>query len=220
MSERPRLSGLDFWSSYERACLEVIREALSLLPDGCVDRNEDDINRELFRAIQVSTHRQRQATGSVVGAVTYEGRSTPAPSDRDRSPRELKRPDFYWAWIDDLDPDPALSRREFVVECKRLAPPISGRDFPRLYVKEGIARFVDSGHGYGKEMRSGAMVGYLQRITVADAAAAVNAATAEAGIPPLMLQAQDDARADLTHELTRDFPVSPFRLSHVWGSVT
>ncbi|MGB0096997.1 MAG: hypothetical protein WBP81_31210 [Solirubrobacteraceae bacterium] len=41
---------------------------------------------------------------------------------------------------------------------------------------DGVLRFIMLEHAYGKDMRGGAMVGYLQRITVDDAYDAVNAA--------------------------------------------
>lgn len=220
MSNRPRLSELDLWSRNVEACLQVLADALVLLAIDPASRTielEDDLNRRLFECVTVATHARNQQPALRVSAVTYEGRNSPAASDPDRTAREFKRPDFFWAWINDLEPDPHRSRREFVVECKRLACPTSGRRFTDQYVTDGVLRFITPEHAYGKDMSAGAMVGYLQQLKMDDAHDAVNAAAAASRVPRLDLRSRvGDDSADFDHALPRPFAISPFRLEHLW----
>ena len=78
-------------------------------------------------------------------------------------PAHAPRIDMVIAW--DLLTDDAY----FSIECKRLAPD----DLARLYVVEGIDRFV-LGY-YGAKDQAGAMVGYLVRGTPSAALRRVNA---------------------------------------------
>jgi hypothetical protein len=212
-----RLSQLDLWEQRRRACLEVLASALASLPRGSSDEPEDDVNRRLFFCIDRATHARMQLPGCLVGAIAYEARNSPSVGDAERAAREMKRPDFVWAWIDDLAPDPAASRREFVVECKRLAPQSGRWRFTRNYITEGVARFIAREHGYGKDMRSGAMVGYLQKIGLAEALSQVNTTATALAIPVIQLRSADgEAGAVLDHEVTRSFAETPFRLDHVW----
>jgi hypothetical protein len=221
MSERPRLSTLDVWAAQERACLEVLADALALLvADPGDSDNEDDLNRRLFQFITAASHARNRAIAPPIGAITYEGRNSPAASDAERAARESKRPDFFWAWIDDLDPDPYRSRREYVLECKRLGPRSNSWVFTRNYITEGVLRYVRKAHGYGKGMRSGAMIGYLQKIAFDSALDEVNANAVAHDLPRLEPRSPPGADpAALDHEIDREFGISPFRLRHVWTRV-
>ncbi len=210
MSARPRLSALRLWPAREAECLELLAEALTQLArNPGTDPNEDSINRRLMRFLDAVTWR----AGGTMGPVVYEGRSSPAPSDDLRASREFKRPDFAWLWIDDLATDPMFSRREFVVECKRLG----AEPFPKRYVTDGILRFINATHAYGKDMPSGAMVGYMQSILVNDAVQRVNDAATDHGVPALTLRGRRrDEQAKLEHQVMRDFDSRSFSLTHIW----
>jgi hypothetical protein len=212
MTGRPRLSKLGLWAAKERECLDLLEDALrELATDHVVPgEDEDGINRRLMRVIDSVLVARPDRT---LEPPAYEGRSSPAPSDPSRTGREFKRPDFLWLWVDDLAQDPRLSRREFVVECKRLG----AAPYPRLYVTNGIKRFTNDTHAYGKDMRSGAMVAYLESIAVDDARARVNKVASDEQIPRLDLRARrgDDA-ARLEHDLPRAYAVTPFKITHLW----
>lgn len=218
MNDRPRLSAIDLWARRERACLEVLDDALRMLAeDPGPQDHEDDINRRLLRMIDRATHQHNQREPDEVGAVVYEGRNTPASDDAQRALREHKRPDFQWAWIDEHATDPDRARRELVLECKRIARTTGRVASCELYVSEGIRRYVSDEHGYGKGQRSGAMVGYVQRITIREALTAINAAAASDGVQALQVVAiHEDRGACLEHAFARGYPVSPFRLRHRW----
>lgn len=219
MMTRPRLSSIR-WAEHERRCLMVLRAALTLLSEQTTGPGEDDINRDLYFCIRSATHAAAH-DGAILPPVVYEGRNPPAASDERRASREYKVPDFYWSLTDDLA-EPTDSWKYFVIECKRLAPS-ERRDwvYTQQYVANGILRFISPGHAYGKDMEAGAMVGYLQSLSIADALADVNAHAAGSKVSELVLSRRDEERAaDLEHRLERDFAVTPYRLSHLWVRVS
>ena len=195
--------------------MRTLREALEDLSEKAnVDQDEPDLNRDLYRAIIRASHAASQR-GDHLPPVAPEGHNPPDPSDEERATREFKIPDFYWAYLDPYVDDPDHAAKQFVVECKRLTRPHAR--YARKYVTSGIRRFISLDHGYGKGAASGAMVGYLQDITLADAFDRVNAVAASESIPPLTLEWRTgEDRAEFHHEFARPFALSPFRLTHVW----
>ncbi len=214
----PRLSSVR-WADHERRCLTVLRTALTLLSERTTESEEDEINRDLYGCIRSAHAASRD--GATLPPISYEARNAPSPRDRRRAAREFKRPDFQWGLMDD-QAEPEDAYKYFVIECKRLAPSTRGqRNYAKLYIAEGILRFVSPKHGYGKDVESGAMVGYLQQdLSVDDALTGVNTYAAGRNVPALVLSHRDgDRAADLEHRLKRAFPVTPYRLSHLWVQV-
>ena len=217
MSRQPRLSLIDLWGNHERLCTELLRQALGSLVDKSPHANENDLNRDLYRAIIRLSHKAAQS-GKHIPPVVPEGRNPPASTDLERAKREFKIPDFYWAYIDPLVDDPDDASQQFVVECKRLTNPSA--HYMREYVDSGIARFIDLGHGYGMGMKSGAIAGYLQEVLLDDALIRVNAVMERHAIPPLVqTQRRGETGAEFGHIVLRSFPESPFRLIHIWGRI-
>ncbi len=217
MNQRPQLSSIDFWDDHEQLCKQLLRDALVELGSGPIGADENDLNRLLYRAIIRVSHKAAQ-DGDYIPAVVPEGRNPPAASDQERAEREFKIPDFYWAYIDPHANDPDDASKQFVVECKRLVNPIAR--YTGEYVRSGIARFISFGHGYGKGMRSGAMVGYIQEIRLDDALMGVNGVAAGDAIAVLaVIERHGEKGAELCHQVTRPIPVSPFDLTHLWTRI-
>lgn len=198
----------------------LLRRALSQIGVNSAEKTEPELNRDLYREIVRASH-DAAKRGEEPPVVVPEGRNPPVGSDREQTIREFKIPDFYWAYIDHMTEDPSMAARQFVVECKRLTERSANWIFTREYVRSGIARFISNSHGYGKETPSGAMVGYLQCISLDEALREVNDIARLDSIPTLNIQARDnEVSADLDHDIVRTFPESPFHLTHVWVRVT
>lgn len=218
MNGRPRLSQLGLWQQHEQACLDVLRTALASLA-GFPSATEDDLNRE-FYFLLVGATQAAARSGLRLSAPVPEARNPPSPDDAVRASREHKRPDFYWAVIDDLEPDPRRAARQFVVECKRLDVPTTAWVFTFRYVADGVRRFVTPDHGYGRNAWSGAMIGYLQRLTSDEARREVCEHLARNALPTLTVTGSIDPTLwESNHSLRREFPESPFQLTHIWSSV-
>ena len=216
MSRQPQLTSLDLWGKHERLCTQLLRDALATLAHHSSSLAEPVLNRALFLAIEDVTY-ELQGNGEQLPVLVYEARNPPDPADSEQTERERKIPDFYWAYYDQYA-DRSEFRKSFVVECKRLTQ--SPDHYTREYVKSGIARFINVEHSYGQGMASGAMVGYLQEIGLDDALARVNAVSDGEGIPQLTPRRRDaEASAEFDHNLDRSFPLSPFRLIHIWGRI-
>ena len=214
MSHQPQLSSIDLWSEHEQLCKELLSKALATLDDKAADDDETVLNRHLYKAI-IRVSFWAAQSGEHIPPVIPEGRNPPAASDQERADREFKIPDFYWAYIDPLADDPNDASKQFVVECKRLTNPIAR--YTRAYVKSGIARFINVGHGYGKGMQSGAMAGYLQEVSLDDALSGVNNVASEDSIATLAVSRRTgETSAEFRHHVIRPIPVSPFHLTHLW----
>lgn len=214
MTDRPRLTSVDLWAQHESSCLGVLRAALARLDGVPKQACEVDINRRLFFELVRASHDAHFPVAPIP-----EGLNPPSPSDAERAAREHKRPDFYWAYIDDLAADPYRAAKQFVVECKRLAMGSRTWVYTEQYVRSGVVRYISPDHGYGKDVASGAMVGYLHGLSLATALSEVNAWANADAVPELRLLTSDGDRAELEHALERTFAESPFRLLHVWAKV-
>lgn len=217
MHNRVSLSSINLWEHHQELCLSMLREALQELANGDELAHEDDLNRELYFAINRVSHRLSQQ-GIYVPSVIYEGRNPPVRVHSTRTAREYKRPDFYWAYTDPYAADPNDTFRHFVVECKRLTEPLSA--YSKEYVDSGITRFITLNHSYAWGVKSGAMVGYLQGVLIDETLTKTNDAAASSSVPSLSEKSRnDEAFAEFENNLHRLFPESPFRLIHIWARV-
>ena len=215
---RPRLSQLALWDQHVQMVLAIVREALMRLAARPVTGGEPVLNRALYEcALEANRARHDSGQPHLEPLITWEGRNQPSPATAGASP-ENKIPDFQCGYIDHLCPDPLLSARIFVIECKRLGHPSpSGWNFNVRYVKDGVARFVDDRWKYGKHTEAGAMVGYLDGTPVLDVLTEVNVAAAAQSVPALGMPTGPSAPLhELVHSLVRNFPESPFQLAHLW----
>lgn len=219
MNKHPRLSSIDLWDSHHRRCLELLERALGHLAAGSIDEPERDLNRRLFRSIGRAQWEAARNGEEVLSVPAYEARNAPVGTDTDFDPREHKIPDFQWAYIDHLAPVPEAATRFFTVECKRLRISTASWNFFEQYVEEGLVRFITVGHSYGKDTPAGAMVGYLQQISAAEAQREVDEALDARGLPLLVLRSDPDTgTSERDHRLRRPFADSPYLLTHIWVS--
>jgi len=88
------------------------------------------------------------------------------------------------------------------------------------YVKNGILRFVQAEHGYGKSAPSGAMVGYIRSMTSTNILNEVNGHAARENLSNIELPVAgwcDDGVTRLEQQLDRPAVLpSPFSLRHLW----
>lgn len=212
----PRLRTLNVWAKRERMCVAILERALQLLrTEKNLPESEVDLNRRLyFRLLEAS----RELYPADPVSPTQECNNQPDPDDESRVVREHKRPDFQWVYLDNYEPDPERSSKQFVVECKRLG---SSRRadwiFNLNYVKHGISRFRDPRWGYAQRFRSGAMVGYWQSMEGAQLLSEVNREAARNSLPDIVPANRSLPNGHrLEHAFERSFPLSPFHLLHLW----
>lgn len=227
---------IDLWSSFVERIQGVIRAGLERLAAdatacGFAESCENDLNRELFFRVRRIAVAQKADLFSVVPRPTlsrehtwnlapvYEANNQPSPDDRERTPREGKRPDFQWAFQDDQAEDLDRATRTYVVECKRLGQAIGTWVLNFNYVAHGVRRFIDQSHLYGMDDSGGGMIGYLQSMDVDSIWAEVAQQLGNAGLAALLKPGPHSGSTVLhsaSHDLTRANGWSPFRLHHFW----
>lgn len=212
----PQLGSLKIWAKREGMCLAILERALQLLrAESNLPDAEVDLNRCLyFRLLEASSELYPQDQL----LPTSECNNQPDPDDDSRAAREHKRPDFQWVYRDVYEPDPRRSSRQFVVECKRLGTPRrADRVFNVNYVKQGICRFREREWAYAKRFRSGVMIGYWQSMELPQILKEVNEEAAKNSLPEVAAVGGPFAGGHRSeHTFERPFPVSPFRLRHLW----
>jgi hypothetical protein len=218
MTGRPQISRLPIWERHERRIIAVLREALKLLAEDRPSGGEPELNRALYEKIQVANGAIHSRGGD---AFDYppapEAKNPPSPDHPERLEREHKIPDFNWSLIDHTELDQRRAAKHFVIECKRLGKTSEGGwRFNRRYIDDGVQRFVDPAWGYGMGVKSGAMVGYVESMTLGGVLSEVNAAASAHMLPELQISESQSPLHELEHTFERAYPFSPYRLIHLW----
>lgn len=227
---------IELWSSFVERIQGVLRAGLERLAAdatacGFGASCENDLNRELFFRVRRIAVAQKAGLFAAVPrpalsrehtwnlAPVYEANNQPSPDDRERTPREGKRPDFQWNFQDDQAEDLDRATRTYVVECKRLGQAIGAWILNFNYVAQGVRRFVDASHLYGKDDSGGGMIGYVQSMDLNSIWAEVAQQLTDAGLAKLPKPGPHVGSTVLhsaSHDLTRTDACSPFRLHHFW----
>ena len=214
----PSFLSSDLWARREAHFTSVALRALDLLREGSPTGDENALNRELYFCL-LRASRELDPEGIFPPPVA-ECCNQPDADDLVRANRESKRPDFTWAYMDPHEPDPRKSSMQFVLECKRLGIPTNPQWILNSnYVEHGISRFVDPHWGYAQQFPSALMVGYWQTMENSSLLAEINGHLVSKSLPQLLLSQEDStisAVTQLEHTLSRTFPISPFRLKHLW----
>ena len=205
------------WVTREARCLSIIERALSMLQEADdLAETEVELNRLLYFCLLTAS---RELHPDDVIAPITECNNQPDADDEARSSREQKRPDFQWIYLDRYESDPQRSSKQFVVECKRLGE-APRRDWVLNvnYSENGIKRFCDPEWAYAKQASSGAILGYWQSMEGMKVLREVNDGCRHRSIPNLVLIGSWAYRgiSKCEQELVRPFPISPFRLHHLW----
>ena len=215
----PLITGLPLWQRHEQRVLTVLRGALlRLQANGLQGRGELELNEDFLGCIYEENERNRTLGRDYVDhPLVHDGLNPITPSAGNASSGR-KRPDLQWQILDHGAPNPRYSVRSFAIECKRLGnPPPKGRNLNGRYVVEGVHRFRDPDFQYGRDVSTGAMVGYIQSSTPRQTVSSVDAALQRRGFPVLTpLNSSNALLLEMDHSFKRTFKASPFRLVHLW----
>lgn len=219
---RPRIPRHRQWEEHEERVLRIFTRALELLrTEDDLDVCENELNRRLLLCIRSANFRLNEQSEGIESPVTYNASNQPDADDEQRVPREDKKPDFQWGFIDRSEKNPLRQDKFYVIECKRLGEPVQKSwVFNKNYVERGILRFVKPEHGYGKSALSGAMVGYIRSMASEDILSEVNGHTTRASLNKIIRCGDgwlDKGVTRLEQRLDRaEVPPTPFSLRHLW----
>lgn len=211
MSNGIILAGLPLWKRRSELFLNILREALELLPGKDSAENETALNRELLLCIEEVYQSRVERSLEIPDFLPVSDAPNP-PLRPERTSAERMKPDIRWDLVDH-EAGKGIAIRPFAVECKRLRTPTKSWNYNREYVVSGIARFASPKHRYGEHSDRGAMVGYWQGMKYRDIIANINKHLSGAGLPEISLGA--GRLLESNQLLEREFPVSPYRLTHL-----
>jgi hypothetical protein len=212
---------LPLWETHVRTVLGIVNEALERLARHPHLPNEEPELNYLFGGYvrEVNFERLRSGAGGIIWDPEYDAPPGPHGPGPQQS-YQTKRPDLTWKLTDSQALTTEDSQKHYVVECKRLSTPsASGWDFILHYYTDGVLRFFQVGHSYGRNADCGVMVGYVQNMTLDAILASVNAhiaADTASSLPPIQGTLMNGGLSDLAHVFTRPIKSSPFTLRHRW----
>ena len=214
----PLISDLPLWENHEKRVLAILRSALLRLRTKRPNCDEPKLNRQLYLCIIKANNENKKSGGFGFDHPPACDALNPPTPDTEDSASERKRPDLSWGYIDHQEQNPHRSVRSFAIECKRLgSPSSSGRKFNIHYVCDGVRRFTHREWRYGKDVASGAMVGYVESLTPQEIVAEVNGVLTQLEVSALTLPpGAAGSLTEMEHSFGRPFAISPFRLVHLW----
>lgn len=221
---RPLLSKIDSWANFEARILKVVviaLEILSLKTEDLTKENEDDLNYKLYFCMLQAVRVLGGADSGIDSPPVYECTNQPLEDEKRLDMARQKRPDFQWGYIDHSEPDPRKSSKHYYIECKRLGSPSSKSwVLNQNYISNGVIRFINNSHKYGRASSSGAMIGYVQSMEPKNILIEVNTEATNNTIPLIKLSREGwktKGVSRLDHEFDRPkVPPSPFKLRHFW----
>ncbi|MXV19981.1 hypothetical protein [Deinococcus xianganensis] len=224
---RPKISRLKTWEKFQSSVLDVVEEALSEIaksPPITKTANEDELNMILHRAL-LDAYRKFSTLNKYTFETGHfkEANNQPDQGDEYRDKRLHKRPDFQWSMLDHHAADPKFFERRVILECKRIGKTKKGRIFSKLYVENGILRFITKEHGYAQNEALALMVGYLQSsngnkmITEVNGFLRTDHGLTEIALDNPAWNVRGVTR--MSHQLTRSFGTSPIVLRHLWVDI-
>lgn len=215
----------ELWGRHERLVLEVFQLALQMLrEEHALPVDEPEVSAALYLKTREANFHLNRFTRGLVYPPIPDTSIPPRSRSEIGTPPTKKRPDFQCPYQDSLARDQEHAYVNYCIECKRLGQTTeTGWNMNKNYVSDGIVRFVDPEHSYGKGTRSGAMIGYVQNMEPSVIASEVNTwiRSMRAWRLPNLLPPRDTfdttGLLQMKQELMRPrVPPSPFHLTHLW----
>jgi len=210
----------ELWFRLESRLLDVLQLALEMMrtKEKSFATLEDSISRTLDKYIRKANEELRRDGRHVDHLPVFQSQNQPDHNLAEGDEAEGKKPDFSWQWRDASEKVDYNRVKQYAIECKRLGRPPSR--FCKLYVAEGVCRFINREHSYSKYSPSGAMIGYVQSMELKDILAKVNEEASNNDIPTIELGPRGWKKqgvSRLEHEFDRP-QVAPthFTLRHFW----
>ena len=162
MARRSLPSFVVLWQRHESLYCEVFMASLGrLAKQRTVTGDEDAISERLCPILAQVCFELGQAKNLDVSVPSWEAPIQPVINDELAGGKKRKRPDFTCKLVNPHANVVENYELAFHVECKRLGNPTSPTwVLNKNYVTNGIQRFDNTSHEYGKRVASGMMIGY------------------------------------------------------------
>jgi len=216
------------WQRHEKLILGVFIRALKML---CSEKNlpdaENRINETLYiKAKHVYLKLPSKQRPAFFG-LFLEPQNQPQTECDVGEKFLLKRPDFKWRLENKSDSNPHTAIRDYDIECKRLGKRLNKKwVLNENYVHNGILRFLNIEHNYGRGMPFGAMIGYVQNMELKDILKEINKyinRNQKHKIAPVKFPQKNIGSKEViktTQKLYRtEINPASFNLRHIWGDL-
>ncbi len=163
------------WQRHEDCYVEVFFRVLAELSlQSSIKGDEDIISESLCPIVaKVCLEMERSRYGEIRHPI-WEAPKQPT-TEEDLNDGNQKRPDFTCSLHNSNAATADEHEIPFHVECKLLGEPTSSSwILCKNYVTNGISRFDNQTHEYGKQAKSGIMIGYIISMTPKDIQVEVN----------------------------------------------
>jgi len=161
---RPVLpSSSELWQSHVRLYIAVFSVALENLASiSCDTSDEDRISEGLCPILNKVCFQKNKVSDCEVRTPDWEKPIQPIIDVDLKGGKRSKIPDFTCKLTNPFAASPEEYEVSLHVECKRLGNPTSPNwKLNENYVTNGIMRFDNKTHQYGKRADSGMMIGYI-----------------------------------------------------------
>lgn len=212
------------WQDWESHVLDFFRFALLELtnapdlPHLEADKAKDNLNRRLEVICRTKIAIWIKNGGIPAVAPTFRGRNQARPGDKQPQESEQKEPDAQVYQF--IDYEKGISHC-YTIECKRLDLTKDGSPHGKsqYYVNDGILRFIKGEYGYGNDVVSGLMIGYVQSSDFDKFHQCVNHYCKKANVSNLTLLGEWTVKgvSELEQPLFRtEMKPQDFQLRHFW----
>lgn len=223
---QPSIFTRDLWGNQEKRLIDLLVLALVMLDDeGRLPKAEEEITRRLAKCCTAAEFLLAKEGRGINGHLIWDTKDWFQYIDTSIPVGDVKRPDCQYQFRDQQASRSEDYVKALTIECKRLGHFTDSSHTKALnqkYVLEGIRRFLDPKHSYGKLAASGIMIGYVQNMEFERILADVNGECAKEQITELALSMQRPPTMrtnHLDHRFDRPFLVSPFTLRHIWADL-
>jgi len=225
MARRSLPSFLKLWKRHEKLYLGIFSTALVQLAEKkCLTTDEDTISEQLCPVLSEVCFMEGKKRNVEIRTPDWEKPIQPVTDIELKGGNKGKRPDFTCKCYNHFALQAEEAEIALHIECKLLGnPTISTWILNKNYVTNGIKRFDNRTHEYGKRASSGIMIGYIISMQPENIVKEINqwqqkympenpALSFQYDTPPVLQERQTLKRKNVNPE--------KFHLIHLWVNLT
>ncbi len=208
------------WDRHEALYISIFRESLEQLTITAEpQRNENAISKMLGLFLRDVCYKRSINSKVEVRLPQSENPIPPEYETEVTGKNDEKRPDFTCNICNPSAVSSEFYEIPFHVECKRIGETKKSYNLNKNYVKDGVCRFDNDTHKYGRYASSGMMIGYMISMKFDSIQKAVNNYMLKQNFSELSFK-ESKSIAFCAQRMTRKY-VNPadFKLIHLWADL-
>lgn len=221
-----KITDIPFWENYETRIRNLFLNALVLLRNRNFENidNEDSISIILLEVLRDANDELNKHDDGLDSLPVFNApyQAQEILNQYLEEPLKVPKPDFQIELHDYFAIRSSDKYLYYVIECKRIGIKHANNNLCNDYVTEGIDRYTETTHYYGINCPSGIMIGYIQNSNYLNILNEITKVTEKKNIEKLRIsnnQWPQKGLVELSHMLIRTYPMTPFKLIHLWISL-